>query len=425
VFDMSVVNQAYVYISARTSDNAYVLGDANDYYEYKVALPTSILDGNNNPRVTISEVTAPTSTTSGIVVNNGTLFSGFTNVEKYYTISFVTATDNGSASVSPELLTYANVTAFVSTYLEGNSTITIGYTDLDSIANVVYYSDTTVPRYKVESITANVTLNGAFNTLTPTSPSDFSGDIVSVTDTSEWTFTTVIVAVDTAMRYGLGVFTPLDAIPKDNLGDYFAIPIDAGLTTLMNANNQWTVVYEVNPTTVPSNNIFDVMSINETNIAYVGNETSTHNYNINGLGSAFMWSPAARSFTTTYTSTSVPVDQWSRFGGTRGSRQMLFHTEEVRTLTNPFNNGFTAAFGGVETGKYISIGSGKVALQAGHWTGSIRNIALFNTDLDLSLLPTDLRTLNQTSHPSLVAFFDGSSNTSTIGYSITGEMLPT
>jgi hypothetical protein len=189
------VNTANVYLYATDGVNV-----EHDDIDLHVIDP---IDLSNKPHVHVSETTSPTSPTSGIIVNNGTVYSGIADIQKYYTVAFVTSADDAGDVVDPADLTLDNIAAFVTGYL---GSMVDGYNgDLYSsgVSNTVYYKGDTPPavtQYTVESL-SNITLNGAFRTLNPTG---IAGDIATITDASGWTFSPYIIAVDTAARYGLG-----------------------------------------------------------------------------------------------------------------------------------------------------------------------------------------------------------------------------
>jgi len=152
----------------------------------------------HNPYVNVFDVADPTE--QNLTIVDASLFSSHADIEKYYVFAFATGTDDGSANVSSDLLTGANVSTFVSNYLDGN--LSEGYNSMaysPASGNVVMYSSDSVSQYSVKDL-LNITLQSAFNTLTP---SGAATDISNVT--VGWTFTPFIIAVDIATRYGLNV----------------------------------------------------------------------------------------------------------------------------------------------------------------------------------------------------------------------------
>jgi hypothetical protein len=410
VFDMSVVNQAYVYISARTSDNAYVLGDANDYYEYKVALPTSIIGGNNNPHVTFTKITSPTSPTSGLVVNSGTVFSSKAKVVGYYVCSFVTNAPVGNDFIDPEYLTESNVETFFSQHVSNGHGITIS--DQNPVINGIYYDTTDMPsQYQVGHITTDITIHKAFNSL------DMPGGehpMVNITDETDWTFTTVIVAVDTATRYGLGISEPY-YIKKEALIDYFHIDLPTTYGT-------FSVVFETNPTALRNTTSFEPFVFNSPSATYIANShVSTGHVPLTINATRLLtwdhgnWSTNANH---SLSSPVPPLNKWSRYGISKtfayfpnGASNININ---VSTLQIPSLTKFT-----------IGNRAYKHTQSQGNWIGEIRNVAIFNTSIDFTTLPTDLSTITTSTYPSLVAFFSGSGGdlTSTVGgTTITGTV---
>lgn len=193
----STVDAAHVYVVG--SDQAIPANVRNFGAKFD-GQTYEIVAADDNPHVTMGEVTDPDSPTSGLLVKSGTVFSSKASIAGYYVFSFATSAPTGNAFVEPEYLTEANVGTFVDTKLKGG--VAQGYTITGS-KNEVWYDATNVPpRYQVGYIQTDLQIQRAFDTLNATS-------MVDVTNASGWLFTPVILAVDTAARYGLGTLVQL------------------------------------------------------------------------------------------------------------------------------------------------------------------------------------------------------------------------
>jgi hypothetical protein len=152
-FDMNKVNQAYVYLSAREGPNAYTLGDANEYYEYKVSysntVPRAQLNGFSNIDI---------DGTQSITIEDATVFGSTAPIDKYYSFAFLQNDDGTVGSASNE-----STDDLVNTFIESISFVN----DFDSLVSggAIYFNDTDVPKNTVRTIT-NATTSKAFNSLT-------------------------------------------------------------------------------------------------------------------------------------------------------------------------------------------------------------------------------------------------------------------
>lgn len=198
----STVDAAHVYVVGSDQANS---ADVRNFGAKFDGQTYEIVAADDNPHVTMGEVTDPDSLTSGLIVHSGTVFSSKESIAGYYVFSFVTDAPTGNDFVEPKYLTEANVgTFFKDVVLASGEPPTSDRTYHTGIfgaggKNTVWYDATNVPpRYQVGYIQTDRQIQRAFNALNATS-------MVDVTNASGWSFTPVILAVDTAARYGLSV----------------------------------------------------------------------------------------------------------------------------------------------------------------------------------------------------------------------------
>jgi hypothetical protein len=386
-------------------NNIILIGRGTTVYKYEGT--TTILPPELNPFVTITEVANIAE--NDLTLVSGSVFSSVASITKYYVVAFVTSAPSGSV-VDTATIDETTIATFVTSLgvLAGT-----GYKTLFGATggNNVYYNEDGVAQYEVENI-ANITIASAFRTLTPTATD--GSETIDITTTTGFSFSTCVIAVDNTGSVGMHITLP-PLINKSVLTDYFEIPIDTSLASLMNTNSEWSVVYEVKLTSIEGNN-FDILSVNGNN--------DDHLFGISPAGSgtqAWVWTPAKRQFGGPQLTTDIlpPLNEWVRFGLTKGMK-IIIHGDRVQTLST--FGGYAVSFTSIAANTSILIAHGPLSATNGHWTGYIRNIALFNTNINFSTdLPTDLGTINQTSHPSLVTFFNGNESSS-VGYPVTGTM---
>jgi hypothetical protein len=140
--------------------------------------------------------------------------------------------------LDPDTLTDAQIVTFVQTYLQANITadgwnLTDGSFLGINTGTTVYSGGYTnnIMQYAVEEV-PSLTFTHAFNTLTPSTAADIS----QITNVAEWRFSSYVIAVDTAARYGLRV-TNLNSV-------YYIIRSD------MNFYNSVHWFYDVNTQSV-------------------------------------------------------------------------------------------------------------------------------------------------------------------------------
>ena len=152
-YDMNMVNQSYVYLSARASSNAFVIGDANEYYEYKVSYSNTVprVQSNGFSNIEIGG-------TQTITIEDATIFGSTAPIDKYYSFAFLQNEDGTVGSASNELND-----AMVETLIN-SSTFTTDFNTLVS-NGVVFLDDTDVAKNTVKSINNGVVTN-AFNDIT-------------------------------------------------------------------------------------------------------------------------------------------------------------------------------------------------------------------------------------------------------------------
>jgi hypothetical protein len=157
------------------------------------------------PYVKYDTIVQPTSPESGLTISDATVFSSVANIDKYYAFNLVTGvpvTPGTDSFVNPTTLTDEDIITFTQTYLENQANISsVGWSSYPATGGggeLSVYSGSNIQQYAVEQV-PNMTFTHAFNTLTPTDSSSLS----SITNVAEWAFSSYMVAVDTAMRYGL------------------------------------------------------------------------------------------------------------------------------------------------------------------------------------------------------------------------------
>ena len=367
VYDISAVNYANVYLYG--SDGVNLKHDALDFVE--------IPAGDSLPHVNITSVSE---VTGNQLTVSGTVFSSVANITSVKAAVFDPNFDLADAD-------QAALASFVNT----------NGTDIGLTSDV----------YAVGTFT-DFAFNTAFNS------SDLTADTTEgLVDGSS--YQVAVIATD-GTNVGIDKTVP-PTIYKNILTDYFEIPIDTTLASLMNENSQWSVVFELKLESIESSNTFDILSVND-------NLSGNNDPHLFGISPAFtgtqpwVWTPAARqAHAPVSTDVLPPLNEWVRFGLTKGMK-IITHNG-VQTLSH--EPPFATAFSSITAGTSILIGHGPLSATNGHWTGYIRNIALFNTTIDFASLPEDLIAINQTTHPSLVTFFIGTEN-STLGHSVTGTI---
>jgi hypothetical protein len=362
------------------------------------------------PYATIREVAEIAE--NDLTLVSGSVFSSITSITKYYVVAFVTSASSGSV-VDTATIDETTIATFITSL---GTLSTTGYKTLfGATGNNIYYNEDGVAQYEVETI-ANITVVSAFRTLTPTATD--GSEMVDITTTTGFSFSTCVIAVDNTGSVGMHITLP-PTINKSILTDYFAIPIDTSLASLMNTNNQWSVVYELKVDSIENAPSFDILSVNDNLQPYPPNY-DTHVFGIPSSSKPFLWTPAKRQAQVAIANT-VPLNEWVRFGLNK-NMYIMIHGDRVERLVHVYYPPYNQPFSSISANTSILIGNGNVSHSSGHWTGNIRNIALFNTNLDFSTdLPVALSTINQTSHPSLVTFFNGGES-STIGHPVTGIM---
>nr|QOI90373.1 hypothetical protein HWQ62_00236 [Pyramimonas orientalis virus] len=402
-YGMNAVNQAYVYLSARAGSNAYAIGDANEYYEYKVSIAGNI----NNPHSTITTVTQPTSTTSGLIVNSGTLFSNKAAIAGYYVFAFVTGVPGAEPVVDLDDLTEANVVAFFNTYISPLF-LSTGYTVETASKKYIYYSTSGLPaQYEVGSLTADLTIHQAFNTLSGTSK-------VDITNVANWFFVPVLVVVDNSMRYGFS-FAKTRFIEIPTFNDMYKIPITTSIS-------DWSIVFEVyveeyDSVSQPPSTM-DILALGT--VQDNSSASSSRLYTKGGAGGAHWYSgfQFVLGPPTTSIVTNPELNTWTKYGLTKSQTVML--NNEISSISRRI-----AADGGNPgaMSQLLTIGYGYGG--GTKWRGQIRNIAIFNTSIDLNTLPSNLSTLNTTAFPSLQTYFQNGSQSCTIGSGLVGSITTT
>jgi hypothetical protein len=156
------------------------------------------------PYVKYDTIVQPTSPESGLTISDATVFSSVANIDKYYAFNLVTGvpvTPGTDSFVNPTTLTDEDIITFTQTYLENQANISsVGWSSYPATGGgeLSVYSGSNIQQYAIEQV-PNMTFTHAFNTLTPTDSSSLS----SITNVAEWAFSSYMVAVDTAQRYGL------------------------------------------------------------------------------------------------------------------------------------------------------------------------------------------------------------------------------
>jgi hypothetical protein len=174
-------------------NNIILIGRGTSVYKYEGT--TTILPPELNPFVTISEVANIAE--NDLTLVSGSVFSSITSITKYYVVAFVTSAPSGSV-VDTATIDETTIATFVISLgvLAGT-----GYKTLfGATGNNIYYNEDGVAQYEVENI-ANVTVASAFRTLTPTATD--GSEMVDITTTSGYSFSTCVIAVDSVGNYGL------------------------------------------------------------------------------------------------------------------------------------------------------------------------------------------------------------------------------
>jgi hypothetical protein len=159
--------------------------------------------GGNRPYV-IYNITNASDPTSGLTITDATVFSSIAPIDKYFGFNLVTgapASETSFTHLDPSAITDLDIITFTQTYLENQANISsVGWSSYPATGGgeLSVYSGSNIQQYAVEQV-PNMTFTHAFNTLTPIDSSSLS----SITNVAEWRFNSYVIAVDTAVRYGL------------------------------------------------------------------------------------------------------------------------------------------------------------------------------------------------------------------------------
>jgi hypothetical protein len=147
------------------------------------------------PYATISEVANIAE--NDLTLVSGSVFSSVANITKYYVVAFVTSAPSGSV-VDTSTIDETTIATFITSLgvLAGT-----GYKTLfGATGNNIYYNEDGVAQYEVETI-ENITVASAFRTLTPTATD--GSEMMDITTTTGFSFSTCVIAVDSVGNYGL------------------------------------------------------------------------------------------------------------------------------------------------------------------------------------------------------------------------------
>jgi hypothetical protein len=384
------INYRWYYDSASGTTESITISEAQNEYPYpNFNTPYVPRTGTLNPHVQITNVS---DVTSNSIKVSGTVFSSVANITGVHAAVFDPSVD---LSDTVALAAFVNNPSFGA--------------DLSVSAN----------RYAVGSFTDFALNTGYYSAL--------SGGTTLLEEGNK--YSVVVAATDANGNTGVAKFIP-SFLYKNSLTDFFHIPVDTNFASVLNQNGGgWSVVFELKLDSIEKPEAFDIMSVNDNltngdNLNYGYN--NLHNFGIrqafNGK-QAWVWTGTKRQYASPTLSTPYvpPLNEWVRFALTKNQYSMIHGNQVLYLSAVPGVNNIL--FDSMQAGTHIAIGHGQRSAHNGHWTGNIRNIAIFNTNINLSTdLPEDLSTMTQVSHPSLVSFFNGYSESSTLGYPVTGLM---
>jgi hypothetical protein len=206
----SALTATQVYFNFWIYRNAGYVAGLNNYFGNIIKNGVNVL--SHVPYVKYDTIVQPTSPESGLTISDATVFSSVADIDNYYAFNLVTGAPAGTSPVplDPDTLTDAQIVTFVQTYLQANITAD-GWNLIDgslfgiTTGTTVYSGGYTnnIMQYAVKEVPV-LTFTHAFNTLTPSGTADIS----QITNVAEWRFSSYVIAVDTAMRYGLRAINP-------------------------------------------------------------------------------------------------------------------------------------------------------------------------------------------------------------------------
>jgi hypothetical protein len=156
-------------------------------YDTESTLDTDV-SVSNDPHVYVSYQTIDP--VSNILEVEGTVFSGYANIDKYYVFGFDTATVNLSSITKTSVLEFFN-----GSILSEFSFNDDGYYGSNG-GNVLYYSDSepNIDQYEIHSVTGSIGLDYVFSNMNDASE--------QIQITQNTLVTTIILTIDTVSRYG-------------------------------------------------------------------------------------------------------------------------------------------------------------------------------------------------------------------------------